>query len=185
MEENRYLVHYGIKGQKWGVRRYQNYDGTYTKAGKMARRVRRVDRLENKRNKQEARYNKAKDVEMRYGERYLKAKGKRDRYTRKLNAAENGIRAKLYGANGRKIRKLNKKLSKAEDRYQRAANQYEAAKDFTLRQNIKLNRLDKQFTAKKQRIASLAVNDMAKVYDGEMTKQQFNAKWAGTGFKVS
>lgn len=29
-----YLAHYGIKGQKWGVRRYQNSDGTLTAAGK-------------------------------------------------------------------------------------------------------------------------------------------------------
>lgn len=28
------LCHYGIKGQKWGVRRYQNSDGTLTSAGK-------------------------------------------------------------------------------------------------------------------------------------------------------
>ena len=28
------LVHHGILGQKWGVRRYQNEDGTYTEAGK-------------------------------------------------------------------------------------------------------------------------------------------------------
>ena len=27
------LYHHGILGQKWGVRRYQNYDGSYTKAG--------------------------------------------------------------------------------------------------------------------------------------------------------
>ena len=29
-----YLVHHGIKGQKWGIRRYQNPDGTLTEAGK-------------------------------------------------------------------------------------------------------------------------------------------------------
>ena len=30
-----YLQHYGVKGMKWGVRRYQNPDGTFTKAGKV------------------------------------------------------------------------------------------------------------------------------------------------------
>lgn len=34
----KYLVHYGVKGQKWGVRRYQNKDGSYTSAGKRRRR---------------------------------------------------------------------------------------------------------------------------------------------------
>lgn len=29
-----YLEHHGIKGMKWGVRRYQNYDGSLTSAGK-------------------------------------------------------------------------------------------------------------------------------------------------------
>ena len=34
MINNGYLVHHGILGQKWGVRRYQNSDGSYTEAGK-------------------------------------------------------------------------------------------------------------------------------------------------------
>lgn len=29
-----YLEHFGIKGQKWGERRYQNEDGTWTEAGR-------------------------------------------------------------------------------------------------------------------------------------------------------
>ena len=33
-EDNLYLVHYGIKGQHWGVRRFQNLDGTLTQEGK-------------------------------------------------------------------------------------------------------------------------------------------------------
>ena len=32
------LYHHGIKGQKWGIRRYQNEDGTYTASGKERRR---------------------------------------------------------------------------------------------------------------------------------------------------
>lgn len=34
---NRELYHYGVKGQKWGVRRYQNKDGSLTAAGKARR----------------------------------------------------------------------------------------------------------------------------------------------------
>ena len=30
-----YLAHHGIKGQKWGVRRYQNKDGSLTTEGKI------------------------------------------------------------------------------------------------------------------------------------------------------
>ena len=32
--ERKELYHWGVKGQKWGVRRYQNKDGSLTPAGK-------------------------------------------------------------------------------------------------------------------------------------------------------
>ncbi len=34
-----YLAHHGIKGMKWGVRRFQNQDGTWTDAGKRRRSI--------------------------------------------------------------------------------------------------------------------------------------------------
>lgn len=34
MAKDYYLVHHGIKGQKWGVRRFQNNDGSYTAEGR-------------------------------------------------------------------------------------------------------------------------------------------------------
>lgn len=34
MEHNTELYHWGIKGMKWGVRRYQNSDGSLTSKGK-------------------------------------------------------------------------------------------------------------------------------------------------------
>ena len=33
MRNNNYLIHFGTKGQKWGIRNYQNSDGSYTSKG--------------------------------------------------------------------------------------------------------------------------------------------------------
>lgn len=52
---NDFLAHHGIKGQKWGVRRYQNADGSYTQAG-----LRRYNQMYNKRVEAEKKYNDAK-----------------------------------------------------------------------------------------------------------------------------
>lgn len=49
------LYHYGVKGIKWGVRRYRNYPGSYTRAG-----VKRFDDSMDKYGKADTRYKNAK-----------------------------------------------------------------------------------------------------------------------------
>lgn len=39
------LYHWGIKGMKWGIRRYQNKDGTLTSAGKKRRKASYADEI--------------------------------------------------------------------------------------------------------------------------------------------
>lgn len=56
------LSHHGIKGQKWGVRRFQNEDGSLTAEGKQ-RYLTSVVRFSDKRvAKAEAKYNKAREA---------------------------------------------------------------------------------------------------------------------------
>ena len=51
-KDSDFLVHHGIKGQKWGIRRFQNEDGTLTEAGKkhratLIKRLTKADALDN------------------------------------------------------------------------------------------------------------------------------------------
>lgn len=68
--EDNYLMHHGIKGQKWGVRRFQNPDGTFTAAGK-ARYYNSDGTLNEAGQKAQAKYeykSKKRDIKKRYNE---------------------------------------------------------------------------------------------------------------------
>ena len=61
------LYHHGIEGQKWGIRRYQNKDGSLTEAGK--RHLEKLDQKWTKKN-----YDKV------YNQAYKRSKMEMDRY---------------------------------------------------------------------------------------------------------
>ena len=70
-----YLAHHGILGMKWGIRRYQNEDGTLTEAGKARSR-----KLQNKAMKQ---YEKAEKAGKKRDKASAKYATKAAYYTRK------------------------------------------------------------------------------------------------------
>ena len=92
------LYHHGIKGQRWGIRRYQNSDGTYTDAG--------LKRL----HKKDVRWAKRKYNKL-YKQTYNRSKKEFNRYLKKdLNKrlsreASNGRQSKRY------INEYNRKLA--------------------------------------------------------------------------
>lgn len=49
ISEEAYIAHHGIKGQKWGVRRFRNEDGTLTEAGKkrLSKDLKKVEKTQN------------------------------------------------------------------------------------------------------------------------------------------
>ena len=92
------LYHHGIKGQRWGIRRYQNPDGTYTEAG--LKRLHKKDVRWAKRN-----YNKL------YKKTYKKSKKEFNRYLKKeldkrlSREAKNGRQSRRY------MNEYNRKLA--------------------------------------------------------------------------
>lgn len=82
------LVHYGVKGMKWGVRRYQNKDGSLTAKG----RKRLVD----------AQKSWEKDVSENWHTAYNSAARKHNREVDAYNAKWKGVDVRVRNSENRK-----------------------------------------------------------------------------------
>ena len=112
------LYHYGIKGMQWGVRRYQNYDGSLTAKGK--RHYDNMSGTELHKKLQRA-YDKSKGgmFGKNYGEnvtRVKKEQEERETNLRKRLSSEN----EEYMALNNELKKLNKQY---DDTYQKFMNE--------------------------------------------------------------
>lgn len=62
MNDN-YLAHYGVMGMKWGVRRYQNKDGSYTPKGRKRRQKKQTYNVSPKKLKKNMKYMDDKELQ--------------------------------------------------------------------------------------------------------------------------
>lgn len=98
------LYHFGIKGMKWGVRRYQNYDGSYTQAG-----VKRYQNAMNTYEKRKSDYDTSKKQGLRGDAlKFKKAKvkeAKRDvkKHYKHLALDKKADKGKIRYASGQRI----------------------------------------------------------------------------------
>lgn len=119
------LYHHGIKGQKWGVRRYQNPDGSLTNEGRAKYSVGEAERDLGLGNKK-----RLNSVEKRFRNYYRANKNAEDRmYKKAAKASFNGKdptkfinRAKNF-ANGAAIqKKMNMNFQKLDERERKRVN---------------------------------------------------------------
>lgn len=158
LEEQNYLMHHGILGQKWGVRRYQNKDGSLTEEGRVrylkegteerkkldnaaARKFDAEIKLDNAVERQMNKQQKQRFKELRNDKNLSDVDDDDlwDYFVEDELFDDNKTREKILNAN----KKLASEVNKADSEYATALRQmYDSVRDKTL-DKIKVNKKEK------------------------------------------
>ena len=108
---NNELYHYGIKGMKWGIRRYQNYDGSYTKKG-LERYNKAKDKfIEAERNRKEAKKVLRTNRSQKNKDNYRTAKSEAKRRRDEANRAYDKLKTDKLADQGKELYRKGKTIS--------------------------------------------------------------------------
>lgn len=162
-DESEALKHYGVLGMKWGVRRYQNKDGTYTQKG--------LQRLEKKAKKKE--YKRGKKA----GEHGYLFKSARTSTGKSYNKAVEEFGKQI--ANDKKYKQLSKKAFEAEKKKLLFEKPYyekgQEDKLYSSKQYLKLDAQSRKATkAKENRVKEFANSYIDKIKDAKLDDMGVN-----------
>lgn len=178
-EKTNYLVHHGIQGQRWGVRRYQNSDGSLTPAGRnrygvlesaQKNLLDRVSTLQGKHIKNTKNILSEQSKKSKQQLKYRKYSKKVDKYSAKASRIEDKAKRlwKKEGDSKRvqrldaKVEKYDKKYVKYEKKADKHLNKLEKHSDNIAKLQIK--------DAKVQRAKSKAIKSLNKI-ENKMAKE--------------
>ena len=140
-DEGTYLAHHGVKGQRWGVRRFQNPDGSLTEKGK--RRMKKLQGKSDKLDAKKAKLNSPKNM-VRLSQ-YKSLSADRHAAANQHKADEDFYRNKAsYALTNHGSKVATKKADKAHTKYVQEAKKAAEYDDYITKHQNKEAKIDRK-----------------------------------------
>ena len=140
-DEGAYLAHHGVKNQRWGVRRFQNYDGSLTEKGK--RRMKTLQGKSDNLDAKKAKLNSPKNMVKL--SQYKSLSADRHAAANRHKADEDFYRNKAsYALNNHGVKVATKKADKSHTKYVQEAKKAAEYDDYITKHQNKEAKIDRK-----------------------------------------